>query len=145
MKQLSGVDANFLYMETPTSFGHVSGLSIFERPDIAGWSAYDAFRRQVERRLPILEPMRRRVVEVPLELDHPYWIEDPDFDLDYHVRDAAVPPPGTDEQLAALVSRIIGRPLDRAHPLWESYVIEGLSDNRFAVLTKLHHATIDGA
>jgi diacylglycerol O-acyltransferase / wax synthase len=145
MKQLSGVDASFLYMETPRSFGHVSGLSIFERPDIPNWSAYDAFYRQLERRLPILEPMRRRVVEVPFELDHPYWIEDPDFDLAYHIRDAAIPPPGTDDKLSELVSRIIGRPLDRAHPLWEAYVIEGLSDNRFAVLTKIHHATIDGA
>ncbi|MDQ6698126.1 MAG: wax ester/triacylglycerol synthase family O-acyltransferase [Actinomycetota bacterium] len=145
MKQLSGIDASFLYMETATSFGHVSGLSIFERPDIAGWSPYEAFRRQLESRLPILEPLRRRVVEVPLQLDHPYWIEDPDFDLDYHLRETAVPPPGDERQLAELVARIVGRPLDRAHPLWESYVIEGLSDNRFAVLTKLHHSTIDGA
>jgi diacylglycerol O-acyltransferase len=145
MKQLSGVDASFLYMETATSFGHVSGLSIFERPDIANWSPYDAFRRQLESRLPILEPLRRRVVEVPLQLDHPYWIEDPDFDLDYHLRETAVPPPGGDRQLCDLVARIVGRPLDRSHPLWESYVIEGLSDNRFAVLTKLHHSTIDGA
>ena len=145
MKQLSGVDASFLYMETATSFGHVSGLSIFEKPDIEGWSAYEAFRRQVERRLPLLEPFRRRMVEVPLQLDHPYWIEDPDFDLDYHVRDHAVPPPGDDSKLAETVARIIGRPMDRAHPLWESYVIDGLADNRFAVLTKVHHATIDGA
>src|SRR4051794_16428426 len=145
MKQLSGVDASFLYMETATSFGHVSGLSIFEKPDIEGWSAYEAFRRQVERRLPLLEPFRRRMVEVPLQLDHPYWIEDPDFDLDYHVRDHAVPPPGDDSKLSETVARIIGRPMDRAHPLWESYVIDGLSDNRFAVLTKVHHATIDGA
>src|SRR3954447_12685115 len=139
MKQLSGVDANFLYMETATSFGHVSGLSIFERPDIAGWSPYEAFRRQLESRLPILEPLRRRVVEVPLQLDHPYWIEDPDFDLDYHLRENSIPPPGDDHKLAELVARIVGRPLDRAHPLWEAHVIEGLSDNRFAVLTKFHH------
>ncbi len=145
MKQLSGVDASFLYMETGTSFGHVSGLSIFERPDIAGWSPYEAFRRQVESRLPILEPLRRRVVEVPLQLDHPYWIEDPDFDLDYHLRESAVPPAGGEHQLAELVARIVGRPLDRSHPLWESYVIEGLTGDRFAVLTKLHHSTIDGA
>ncbi len=145
MKQLSGVDASFLYMETATSFGHVSGLSIFERPDIADWSPYEAFRTQLESRLPLLEPLRRRVVEVPLQLDHPYWIEDPDFDLDYHLRETAVPPPGDEEQLCELVARIVGRPLDRSHPLWEAYVIEGLTDNRFAVLTKLHHSAIDGA
>jgi diacylglycerol O-acyltransferase len=80
-----------------------------------------------------------------MNLDHPYWIEDPDFDLDFHVRHTAVPPPGTDEQLADLVARIVGRPLDRARPLWETYVIEGLSNERFAVLTKVHHATVDGA
>ena len=145
MKQLTGVDASFLYMETSSSFGHVSGLSVFEKPDVAGWSAYDALRAQIEHRLPLLEPLRRRVVEVPFELDHPYWIRDPDFDLDYHVRETAVPPPGDDAQLANLVARIVGRPLDRSHPLWEAYVIEGLPDDRFAILTKIHHATVDGA
>ncbi|GAC1596647.1 MAG: wax ester/triacylglycerol synthase family O-acyltransferase [Acidimicrobiales bacterium] len=145
MKQLTGVDASFLYMENGTSFGHVSGLSIFERPDTPGWSAYDAMRDRLELRLPLLEPLRRRVVEVPFQLDHPYWIEDPEFDLDYHLRDAAIGAPGDESKLAELVSRIIGRPLDRGHPLWECYVIEGLSGDRFAVLTKLHHATIDGA
>jgi len=145
MKQLTGVDASFLYMENGTSFGHVSGLAVFQKPDIPGWSAYDAMRAKLELRLPILEPLRRRVVEVPFQLDHPYWIEDPDFDLDYHLRDAAITAPGDESKLAELVARIIGRPLDRGHPLWECYVIEGLSGDRFAMLTKLHHATIDGA
>ena len=145
MKQLTGIDASFLYLETSSSFGHVSGLTVFERPDAEGWSAYEALRAQIEHRLPLLEPLRRRVVEVPFELDHPYWIRDPDFDLDYHVRETAVPPPGDDEQLANLVARIVGRPLDRSHPLWEAYVIEGLTDDRFAILTKIHHATVDGA
>jgi diacylglycerol O-acyltransferase / wax synthase len=145
MKQLTGLDATFLYMETATTFGHVSGLSVFKRPDDPGWSPYEAFRAQLERRVPLLEPLRRRVVEVPFQLDHPYWIEDPDFDLDYHLRSNALPPPGDDRALASLVARIIGRPLDRAHPLWETHVIEGLEGDRFAVLTKLHHATVDGA
>ncbi len=145
MKQLTGIDASFLYMETSASFGHVSGLSIFERPDVEGWSAYEALRDQIEHRLPLLEPLRRRVVEVPFELDHPYWIRDPEFDLDYHLRETAIPPPGDDSQLANLVARIVGRPLDRSHPLWEAYVIEGLADDRFAILTKIHHATVDGA
>jgi diacylglycerol O-acyltransferase / wax synthase len=145
MKQLTGLDASFLYMETGSTFGHVNGLAVFKRPDDPGWSPYDAFRRQLERRLPLLEPLRRRIVEVPLQLDHPYWIEDPDFDLDYHIRSNALPPPGDLEALATLVARIIGRPLDRAHPLWEAHVIEGLEGDRFAVLTKLHHATVDGA
>ena len=106
---------------------------------------YQAWRSQLERRLHLLEPLRRRAVEVPGGIDHPFWIEDPDFDLDYHVRHTAIPPPGGDEELGNLVSRIVGRPLDRRHPLWETYVIEGLPDGRFAVLTKIHHATVDGA
>ena len=146
MKQLSGIDASFLYMETGSQFGHVSGLAVFRRPaGDPGWSAYDAMRAKLTRRLPDMEPLRRRLVEVPLQLDHPFWIEDPDFDLEFHMRETAIPAPGTDEQLSALVARLVARPLDRGHPLWELYVIDGLSDDRFAILTKLHHATIDGA
>ena len=146
MKQLSGLDASFLYMETGSQFGHVSSLSIYEKP--AGEPDYEplaAWRAQIERRLHLLEPLRRRLREVPLGLDHPYWVEDPDFDLDFHVRHTAVPPPGRDDQIAEIVARIVGRPLDRSRPLWETYVIEGLPDDHFAILTKVHHATIDGA
>lgn len=145
MQQLTGIDAAFLYMETASSFGHVSGLSILRKPDIAGWEPFVMMRAQIAKRLPLLPPLRRRVVTVPLELDHPYWVRDPDFDLDYHVRETAIPAPGTDEQLSNLVARLIGLPLDRTHPLWECYVIDGLPDDRFAVLTKIHHATVDGA
>ncbi len=145
MKQLSGLDSTFLHLETSAQFGHVSGLSIFSRPDTPGYQPYEAWREQLERRLHLLEPLRRRLAEVPLGLDHPYWIADPDFDIDFHVRHSATPPPGNDEQLAALVGRLISRPLDRRRPLWLSYVIEGLPDERFAVLTIVHHATVDGA
>ena len=145
MKQLTGLDATFLHMETGSQFGHVSGLSIFERPEDPSYEPFRAWRHSIQERLHLLEPLRRRAVEVPFGIDHPFWIEDPDFDLDYHVRHTAVPPPGGPEELEALVARIVGRPLDRRHPLWETYVIEGLADDRFAVLTKFHHATIDGA
>jgi diacylglycerol O-acyltransferase / wax synthase len=145
MKQLSGLDATFLHMETPSQFGHVAGLSIYARPDTPRYDPYTAWRNQIEQRLHLLEPLRRRLVEVPLGLDHPFWIDDPNFDLDFHVRHTAVPPPGNDEQIGNLVARIIGRPLDRTRPLWLSYVIEGVADDRFAVLTILHHATVDGA
>ncbi len=145
MKQLTGLDATFLYMETPSQFGHVSGLSIFAPPDQPGYDPYTAWRDQIAQRLHLLEPLRRRVVEVPLALDHPFWVEDPSFDLDFHVRHTAIPPPGSDEQLGELIARIIGRPLDRSRPLWETYVIEGLPDGLFAILTKIHHATVDGA
>jgi WS/DGAT/MGAT family acyltransferase len=146
MKQLSGLDASFLYMETPAQFGHVSSLSIFARPeDDPDYDPFTAWREQIERRLPMLEPLRRRLRNVPLGLDHPFWIDDPDFDLDFHVRHTAVPPPGSDAQIGELVARLVGRPLDRSRPLWETYVIEGLPDDRFGILTKVHHATIDGA
>ncbi len=92
-----------------------------------------------------LEPLRRRLVEVPLGLDHPYWIDDPQFDLDFHVRHIGIAPPGAADQLAEQVARIIGRPMDRTRPLWEVYVMEGLADGRWAMLTKFHHATVDGA
>ena len=145
MKQLSGLDASFLYMETESQFGHVSSLSIYERPDDPTYEPLSSWRHQIERRLHFLEPLRRRLRDVPFNLDHPYWVDDPGFDIDFHVRHTAVAPPGSDEQLGELVARIVGRPLDRTRPLWESYVIEGLPDDRFGILTKVHHATIDGA
>jgi len=145
VKQLSGLDASFLYMETASQFGHVSSLSIYERPDDPDYEPLSSWRHQIERRLHLLEPLRRRLRDVPFNLDHPYWVDDPSFDIDFHVRHTAVAPPGNDEQIGELVARIVGRPLDRRRPLWESYVIEGLPDDRFAILTKVHHATIDGA
>ena len=145
MRQLSGLDSAFLNLENATQFGHVSGLSIFRRPDVPDYEPYAAWKEQLEERLHLLEPLRRRLAEVPLGLDHPFWINDPDFDLEFHVRHTAVPPPGSDEQLANVVGRIVARPLDRRRPLWLSYVIEGLADDRFAVLTVFHHAAVDGA
>jgi WS/DGAT/MGAT family acyltransferase len=145
MKQLTGLDATFLHLENASQFGHVSGLSIFSRPDAPGYDPYNAWRAQLSERLDRLPPLRRRLVEVPLGLDHPSWIDDPNFDLDFHVRHTAVPPPGSDAQLATTVSRLVARPLDRRRPLWLSYVIEGLAGDRFAVLTIVHHAAVDGA
>ena len=143
MQQLTGVDASFLYMETNATYGHVSSLIIYDPKDGEG-ASYERTRQLFEERLHLLEPMRRRVVQVPFDIDHPYWIEDPDLDLDFHIRQTAVPPPGGDEQLAELVSRIVARPLDRSRPLWELYVIYGLPEGRIAQLTKIHHAAIDG-
>src|SRR4051794_22983346 len=98
MKQLSGLDASFLYMETGAQFGHVSSLSVFEKPaDQPDYDPFPRWRAQLERRLPLLEPLRRRLRPVPLELDHPYWVDDADFDLDFHVRHTAAPPPGNDQ------------------------------------------------
>lgn len=143
MEQLTGVDATFLYMETNATFGHVSSLIIYDPKDGPG-ATYERTKQVFAERLHLLDPMRRKLVEVPFNLDHPYWIEDPDLDLDFHIRQTAVPPPGGDEELADLVSRIIARPLDRTRPLWELYVIYGLPEGKVAQLTKIHHAAIDG-
>jgi len=148
MKQLTGLDAGFLYMETPTTFGHISSMAVYDTP-AKGDQPYEMFRNRLEQRLPMLEPLRRRLVEVPFQLDHPWWVEDPDFDIDFHIRHIAVPGKGRrkggERELADLVGRLISRPLDRTKPLWEAYVIEGLPKGQWAAVIKMHHATIDGA
>ena len=144
MKQLTGLDAAFLYMETPTTFGHVTALMIFERPN-PDYDPYAAVYAKYASLVGQLEPLRRRLVGVPFGLDHPYWVADPNFDLDFHIREIHLARPGMVDQLAEQVSRIVGRPMDRSRPLWEVYVIDGLHSGRWALLTKYHHATIDGA
>lgn len=141
MQQLSGVDTMFLNVETGSQFGHVSSICIYE----PGTMSYDTVLTNLEERLHLIPPFTRKLVEVPLGLDHPYWVTDDQFDLEFHVRHTAIPAPGDDRQLAKLVERLISRPLDRSRPLWELWVIEGLSGGRVAQLTKIHHATIDGA
>lgn len=140
MKQLTSADTNFLTMETARQFGHVGSLYVYDRG-----AGYEVTRRQVEERLHLLPPYRRQLVEVPFELDQPYWIESPNFDLDFHVRHIAVPPPGDRNQLADLVAHLSSLPLDRSRPLWEWYVIEGLDSGDVGHYVKTHHATIDGA
>lgn len=144
MQQLSGLDNSFLVAEVGGMLGHVGSLSFFDTSGLGKRSFKDALRATLEDRLHLLGPYRRRLVEVPLELDRPFWIEDPDFDLDFHFRHIAVPPPGDDQQVSELISRIHARALDRSKPLWEIYVIEGLADGRVALYSKIHHCTIDG-
>lgn len=142
MQRLSGLDAMFFYLETPSSHMHVTGVYVLE-PGDQGLS-FDSVRDLIASRVPLAAPFRRRLVEVPLKLGHPFWIEDPDFDLDYHVRRACLPTPGGTEELAGFVAQVGGLPLDRARPLWEMYVVEGLEGGRFALVGKMHHAAIDG-
>src|SRR3954466_12708632 len=145
MRQLTSLDAQFLAIENGRNLGHVSGLSIYD-PSTApgGVLTADRMCEALTERLHMLPPFRERLAAVPLGLDHPYWIEDPDFDIEYHVRELALPKPGDDRQLADQVARIHARALDRAHPLWELYVIQGLRDGRVAVFTKIHHSAVDG-
>ena len=119
MRQLTSLDAQFLAMETPRTFGHVSGLAVYDPSTAPGGElTLEDVRHLVDSRLHMLPPFRWRLATVPFDLDHPYWIEDPDFDLDFHVRDSAVPPPGTPQQLADMIARTFSRPLDRTRPLW---------------------------
>ena len=144
MRQLSGMDASFLNLETPVQQGHVAGVVVVDPTTAPNGFGFAAVRELIASRLHLLPPFRRRLVEVPFGVDHPYWIEDPDFDLDFHLRHIAVPAPGGKRQLADLVARLHERPLDRSRPLWEIYVIEGLEDGYVATFTKLHHAAVDG-
>jgi WS/DGAT/MGAT family acyltransferase len=144
MQRLTGLDASFLYMETPHNLMHVASVTVFDPSTVPGGYAYEKVRQLVQDRLPQLPPFRRRLVEIPFQLHHPLWIEDPDFDLDYHIRRAALPSPGGADELAAFTSEVMSRPLDRDRPLWEMYVVEGLADGRIAAVTKTHHAAIDG-
>jgi len=139
MRQLTSLDAQFLAIEDGRAHGHVSGLAIYGSPLDAA-----AIRSLIAERIHLLPPFRWRLATVPLGLDHPYWVEDDAFDLEFHVRELALPAPGDDQQLAEQVARIVARPLDRARPLWELYVIHGLRDGRVALLTKMHHAAVDG-
>jgi diacylglycerol O-acyltransferase len=144
VKQLTGVDLSFLLMETQNTYGHVNGLGIYDRPS-DDFDPFEEVRERYRVMVGHLEPLRRKVVEVPFGLDRPYWVEDADFDLDFHVRHIGLAPPGAADQLGEQVARIVGRRMDRSRPLWEAYVIEGLADGRWALLQKTHHATIDGA
>src|SRR3954466_13353925 len=145
MRQLTSLDAQFLAIETPRTWGHVSGLAVDDPSTTdSGALTIEDVCRMVSGRLHLLPPFRWRLGWVPFGLDHPYWIEDPNFDLDFHVRESAVPPPGDDRQLAETVSRIVARPLDRRHPLWELYLIHGLPGGRGAMRPKIHHAAVDG-
>jgi WS/DGAT/MGAT family acyltransferase len=145
MRQLTSLDAQFLALESARQTGHVAGVALVD-PSTAPGESYDGphLKALLQQRLPLLPPLRWRLAEVPLGLDYPYWIDDPDFDLDFHVRELALPRPGSDAQLAEQVARITSRPLDRARPLWELYLIHGLESGQAAVLTKIHHALIDG-
>src|SRR4051794_14737182 len=145
MRQLTSLDAQFLAVESARTYGHFGGLAVYDPSTAPGGElTVQDICRLVGERLHMLPPLRWKLAQVPLGLDLPYWVEDPDFDLDFHIRESAVPPPGDDRQLAEVVSRIFSRPLDRGRPLWELYLIQALSEGRVAVFTKIHHSVVDG-
>src|SRR6059058_3852219 len=144
MQQLTGLDAAFLAMETPSVYGHVGSVCVIDPSSAPEPLTLERLMRVIESRLHLIPPFRRRLVTVPFGLDQPYWIEDPDFDLEFHVRELALPEPGDDRQLAEQAARLHARPLDRRRPLWELYLIQGLDGGRSAIYTKVHHSAIDG-
>ncbi|SRR5580765_1432623 len=144
MQRLTGLDSAFLALETPRSTGHVAGLSILDPSTAPEPLDLARLTEVIAERLPLVPVMRRRLHHVPLGLDQPYWVDDENFDIEYHVRELALPRPGSDAQLAEQVARLHARPLDRTRPLWESYLITGLAKKRVAIYTKVHHAAIDG-
>jgi WS/DGAT/MGAT family acyltransferase len=151
MQQLSGLDASFVYMETPSSPMHVAGVSIYDPSTAPGGKVtFKGILANFQQRIHLARTFRQKMVQVPLNLDHPYWVEDKDFDLEFHVRHIALPAPGDWRQLCIQVARLHSRMLDLSRPLWETYVIEGLDNvegvprGSFAVLQKTHHAAIDG-
>jgi diacylglycerol O-acyltransferase len=139
--RLSPLDASFLFMEEPTTAMHVGGLMTFEATP--GFDP-DRFVALIGERLAAVPRYRQKIREVPVRLGLPVWVDDPAFELDFHVRRSALPAPGSDEQLRDLVGRLQSRQLDRSRPLWEIYLIEGLDRDRFAIVTKTHHAMVDG-
>jgi len=137
---MSTADAAFLHAETPSAPMHVAAAAIFEGPP----PTFDEIVAMLERKLPLLPRYRQRVRFVPNDLGRPVWVDYPRFDLSFHVRRTALASPGTDEELKALGARVLSQALDRAKPLWELWMVEGLADGRWALFSKTHHCMVDG-
>jgi diacylglycerol O-acyltransferase / wax synthase len=144
MQRLGGLDSAFLYFETPTMHMHVGGLMLIDPSTMSKPYSYAVLRNYIESRLPLVPAFRRKLATVPLNLSKPYWVEDQDFDLDYHLSRIAVPPPGGDRETADVVAEILSKPMDRSRPLWQMYVVEGRKDGLIGIVSKVHHSTIDG-
>jgi WS/DGAT/MGAT family acyltransferase len=144
MERMTGLDASFLYFETRNMHMHVVAVMVHDPATVAEGYSFQKVKDTIGERLHLTPPLRRRLVSVPLNLGHPAWIEDPDFDLDYHVRRIGCPAPGGEEELAEVVGDIASRPLDRSRPLWEQWIVEGLENGLIASVVKMHHSTVDG-
>ena len=145
MERLSGMDASFLYLETAAGHMQIALVGIYDVSTMRDGYSFDRFKQHMADRLQIVPPFRRRLVEVPFQFHHPVWIEDPDFELDRHVRRVTCPSPGGRRELAEVAAEIASVPLDRSQPLWEAWVIEGLKHDRVGLVIKVHHSAIDGA
>ena len=144
MERLSGLDASFLYLETPSLHMHVALAMVFDPSTVPGGYSFERMKGSIADHVQHAPVFRRRLIEVPFRLGHPVWVDDPGFDLDYHVRLAAVPSPGGLHELADLAGDIAGHQLDRDRPVWEMWIVEGLADGRIGFIAKMHHSTVDG-
>jgi WS/DGAT/MGAT family acyltransferase len=144
MQRMSGIDPMFVYSETPVTPMEVAYTCVFDPTTAPGGYSFDAVRSVLADRVPTMIPFRRRLMEVPFGLDHPRWVDDPDFDLDNHLYRVALPEPGGPAELSSLVAEVMGRPLDPAQPPWEMHVVEGLQEGKVGLIAKVHHSVIDG-
>ena len=144
MTRLSGLDASFLYMETPAMHTHVCLAAVLDPSTMPKPYAFEAIRDRIASRVPRIPPFRRIVHEVPMRLHHPVWVDDPDFAIEHHVHRAELPGPGSIEQFAHHAASIASVPLDRSRPLWDMTVVEGLADDRIGLVAKVHHSAMDG-
>src|SRR5215204_3223699 len=140
MDRLTSIDASFLTNESSSAHMHVGAILIFEGPP----PAYDDFLAHVESRLHLVPRFRQKLAFPPVETGRPFWVDDPNFNLTYHVRHSALPAPGSEAQLRRMAARVFSQQLDRSKPLWELWLVQGLTRNRFALVTKTHHAVVDG-
>src|SRR5918995_3084930 len=140
MDRLTPIDASFLHEEREASHMHVGAVLIFEGPP----PTHDEFVAHMAGRLHLVPRYRQNLAVPPFQMGRPLWTDDPRFNLDYHVRHTALPAPGSIEQLRQLAGRIFSQRLDRSKPLWETWLVQGLADGRFALISKTHHALVDG-
>ncbi|MBB0969506.1 wax ester/triacylglycerol synthase family O-acyltransferase [Dietzia aerolata] len=144
MQRLSGLDASFLYFETRSQLLHVCGLIVLDVSEMPGGYTFDGLRSELARRITGMPSFRRKLHDSMLNVDHPVWVEDEEFDVDNHLHRVALPEPRDDKTLAELTAHLASQPIDRSMPLWQMYVVEGLQGGRVAVFAKMHHSTVDG-
>ncbi|MGB8882117.1 MAG: wax ester/triacylglycerol synthase domain-containing protein, partial [Solirubrobacteraceae bacterium] len=140
LDRLSSIDASFLHQEGPNSHMHIGAVLVFQGPP----PEFAEYVDHVRGRLHLVPRYRQRLSTPPLETGRPLWVDDPDFNIEYHIRHTALPSPGTEDQLFLLAARIASQQLDRDKPLWESWLVEGVEGDRFALVFKTHHALVDG-
>ena len=145
IEAITGMDATFLYGETPTQHMHVGSVAVIE-----GSLKFETFKKTIASRLHLIPKLRKRLVMVPFEIDYPYWVDDPDFDIDLHIHRIALPAPGGWKELREIASRLFSLPLDRNRPLWQFTFVEGIDSipqvpkGSVATISKIHHVAIDG-